>query len=201
VFGAELSGRVLAFQPTGDPPGAWAFTRGEATLAELLWSREERAVRIDALGDVWRARFAGGHVLDGVIEAPDGSPRLLYGGGLSTGVALSRRGAPYELFVASDWRRGRWSGVDDVEGEGVLRATFRLGSDGLGSEVRLSPEPRHREDLWPLLFLWGGLRVFGQGRPFFRLLSLRVSRRAAERALHRLLASLAAGDRGGDGPG
>jgi len=189
MLGAEVLGRTLAFHPGEDPPGSWAYTLEEETLAEFFRS-SEGPVRIEALGGVWMGRFAGFPTLRGIIEGVNGVPYLVYGGGFASGRAKSRRGRSYDLFLQSHWRDGFWSGIDDVEGTGVLRATPHLGSDGLWSEVEVTSDPRHREDLWPLLFLWAGLQVFGQGRPFLRVFSMRPSARATQRALGRVLESL-----------
>jgi hypothetical protein len=190
MFGEQLQGQVIDFHSTNDPPGGWAFTLRGAVLADLAWSREERVVRIEALEEVWWGRFSRGRVFGGVIEAAGGSPQLLYGGGLATGVAASRGGADYELFAALDWRHGAWAGIDDAGGSAVLRARGGLGRRGPAFEVELSPEPRHRQDLWPLVFLWGSLRILRLRRPFGGILPVRTSRRAAERALGRILESL-----------
>ena len=190
MLGSELQGQVVDFHPTANPPGGRAFTLSGRIIADFVWSREERAVRIEALDDVWWGRFSAGHIFGGVIEAVGGAPQMLYGGGLVTGVALARSGAKYELFVASDWRHGAWAGIDDAEGMAVLRARRHFGRYGSMSEVELSPEARHCRDLWPLLLLWGSLSIVKERRPFRGMLSLRTSRRAAEQALSHVLDAL-----------
>jgi hypothetical protein len=191
MLSMEFLGRSVVFHPSGDPPGAWAYTLDDEPVAELSWSRDEGVVRVEALGGVWRSRFEGRRVLGGLVESPDGRALLAYGGGLVTGLARSRRGASYVFFAQSDWRRGSWTGVDDSEGGEVIRAAGRLGPDGLWSEVVVTPDSRHMEDFWPLLILWGSLRVLGQDRPLIRMFSIRTSPKAASRALQGVLESLA----------
>lgn len=191
MFEGQLQGQLIDFHRTADPPGGWAFTVSDQVLAELAWSHNEQAVRIECAEEVWRARFSRGRVFNGVLETSGRVPLMLYGGGVAAGVAMSRSGVEYELFVAFDWRRGPWSGIDDVNGDAVLRARARLGLGGFRFEVGLSPDSRHRSDLGALLCLWGSLRILRHRRPLARVVPTPTTRRAGERALGRLLESMA----------
>jgi hypothetical protein len=187
---ASILGQSIIFHPSGDPPGFWAFSSGDQVLVDIGWSSYERAVRIEATDGVWRVHFGGWRTIRCVVEGPEHQARLWYAGGLLAGVAEVLDGRRFELFTQRDLKHGRWSGIDDEWGDGVVRATGHIGIRGVWSEVHITPEPRHADLVWPLLYLSGGLRILKQRNPLARLLALL---QGADQTISRLMAPLAKG--------
>lgn len=190
MFGSLLHGRTLAWHAAQDPPGAWAFSDGDETLAELSWSGEEGLVRAETEGEVWRVRFTGTFLLRAVVESPRLAPRLLYAGGIGRGLARTPEGRGFVLFSQLDRERGFWVGMDDEEGNGVIRLHDRVGRGTFWTEVRVTPDPVPDDALGSLLLLWGGLRILRLRRPWLGLLTAPVTERSTQRALEALLASV-----------
>jgi len=191
MFLQPVIGHTLAFGPIDDPPGGRAYSLADQVLAELTWSKLDGAVRIETDGGVWRVRLDGLRIIRGVVQGPAGAWDLLYAGSLCEGVALTRAGERFDLFRQVDPEHGLWLGIDDDSGGGVLRTTGRVSSAGIWSEVLVTPDARYRKAVWPLLFLWGGLRVLGEHHLWLRMTSWATSKRAAAHALDALAARLA----------
>lgn len=183
----QLLGETVLLGLGGDLPGEWVCQVGDEVLADIFWAPEDGAVRVETDAGVWRAYLSGWRVLEGVVENPEGVRVLAYGGGAANGLLQSRFGRTYELFAQLDFGRGPWAGIDEVDGDGVLRAVSRFGAMGAAMEIQVTPEPYYREDAGALVFFYSALRVFSFRRPFLRVLSGRTRRAVAERALAHVL--------------
>ena len=159
-------------------------------LVDIGWSSYERAVRIEAADGVWRVHFAGWRVIRCVLEGPEHEARLWYAGGLLSGVAEVPDGRRFDLFTQRDRKHGRWSGIDDERGDGVLRAKGHIGMRGVWAEVHITPESRHADLVWSLLYLWGGLRILKHRNPLARLFALL---QGADQTFNRLMEPLGKG--------
>lgn len=160
-------------------------------VAELGWSRPERLVRAEVEDGVWRMRFAGILPVRAVLLDPASEPCLVYAGSLRGGLARAARGRGFVFFSQLDRQRGPWSGVDDADGEGVLRILGRLGGGRVWSEVTVTPDPRYRDFVGQVLLMWGAIQVLRRRRPWLAPLSMGVSERAVQRTLHELEVSVA----------
>ncbi len=191
MFGPSLLGRTLEWHPADDPPGAWAYTSEGEIVAEFRWSRSEGVVRAEFEREVWRVRFAGTFLIRGVLQDSSGSPRMVYAGSLSRGLARSRDGRGFVLFPGLHREHGPWVGIDSARGDGVVRIRGRVGGGRLWSEVTLSPDPANRGCFGSLLLLWGGLQVLHLRRPWLSFLASGVSERGVQDAIEELARSMA----------
>jgi hypothetical protein len=186
MFGASLVGRSLEWVPAPDPPGAWTYSVGGEVVAELGWSRSEKLVRAEVDDGVWRMRFGGIAPIRGALMDPAAEPRLVYAGSVRGGLARTARGREFVFFSQLDRHQGPWSGVDDADGEGILRFRGRLGGGRIWSDVTVTPDARYRDFVGQVLLTWGAVQVLRRRRPWLGPLSMGVSERAVQRALHEL---------------
>lgn len=191
MFLQPVIGHTLAFHPIDDPPGGRAYSLADRVLAELSWSSVDGAVRIETDGGLWRVRPNGLRVVRAVVHGPSEAWEALFAGSLTEGVALTPEGGRFELFRQVDRDHGLWLGIDDQAGGGVLRTTGRVSRSGIWTEVLVTPDARYRKAVWPLLFLWGGLRVLSEHRPWLRVTSWATSIGTAADALDDLAAGMA----------
>jgi hypothetical protein len=168
-----------------DPVGGWAYSADDGILAELEWCRPEGIVRAEVDDEVWRVLFSGLLPLRAVLQDGLDRPRLVYAGSLRGGLIRVREGRGFVLVRGLDRNLGPWIGVDDAEGEGVLRIRGRVGMGTLWSEVTVSPNPRYGPFVGRLLLLWGSLHLLRLTRPWVGILSSGVSERAVQNALER----------------
>lgn len=191
MFLQPVIGHTLAFHPIDDPPGGRAYSLDDRVLAELTWSSLDGAVRVETDGGIWRVELHGLRGIRGVVWGPGEAWDLVFAGSLIEGLAQSSEGDRFELFRQVDQEHGLWLGIDDMAGGGVLRTTGRVSRGGIWSEVFVTPEARYRSAAWPLLFLWGGLRVLSEHRPWLRLTSWGIPKRASRHALEALTSRVA----------
>lgn len=172
VFGPDLVGRSLILRPTEDPIGGWVYGLDGDEVAEMVWSRSERAVRMVTEAGVCRIRFRGLFVLSGVVVVgEDEVVQAQFRGGLAGGNVAVAPGRPFVYSSHIDGRVGPWRGVDDPEGEAVLRVRGRLDRGAGWFEVTVTPLPFYGVFVGPLLALLGGLQVLHLARPWLGVTS------------------------------
>lgn len=167
VFGTDLVGRSLFLHPSDDLPHAWVCWLDGDEVAEFLWSRGDRSVRMETAAGVCRVRFAGVFRLRGVVVVgEDEVEQAHYAGGLVRGRASVFQGRLFDLVAGMDPDVGPWKGVDDSEGVAVLRVRARLGVGLHHFEVGVTPEVRFAAFIGPLLAIVGGLQVLHRAQPW-----------------------------------
>jgi hypothetical protein len=192
--GPNVLGRTLRWHAIQDPEGGRGLSFGDEILAEMWWSPSDGGVRAEAGDAIWTVDLAGARPIRGQVRpGAGGAPIILYVGGVRRGLARSREGAEFELFANSDLRRGPWMGVDHVGGDGVLRVRGRLGRGGFWSEISVTPDVRFRSVAWPLVLLWGSLRILRGRRPLLGFTANGMAEEAVRTMLDEL--SLAGGTR------
>ena len=167
VFGTDLVGRSLILHPADDLPGEWALAVDGEEVAEFVWSREGRCVRMETAAGVCRVGFRGIVRLRGVVVVgEDEVEQARYRGNLVWGRASVFQGRLFEFVSAMDHDVGPWRGVDDAEGRAVLRVRGRLDLGLHHFEVMVTPEERFSAFVGPLLALLGGLHVLRWVHPW-----------------------------------
>lgn len=185
MLGPCLIGRTLAWRPYPDPPGAWAYTLDDEPVAELTWA--EGGVRVECPDEVGRLELSGLVMLRAVLVSGEKDvPRLWYAGNLTRGLVRCREGRGFTLVRGLDGRVGPWTGFDDANGDGVLRARGRVGGGAVWSEVAVTPDPSFAAAVGPLLVLWGGLRIVHVRRPWLTFTAAVSSERAVQEEIERL---------------
>jgi len=167
VFGTDLVGRSLVLHPADDLPGEWALTVDGDEVAEFVWSREGRYVRMETEAGVCRVVFRGIVRLRGtVVVGEDEVEQARYRGGIVRGRASVFQGRLFDFVSGMDPDVGPWTGVDDAEGRAVLRVRGRLDLGLRHFEVMVTPEVRFAAFVGPLLALVGGLHVLRWVHPW-----------------------------------
>jgi len=185
MLGTSLLGRTLVWQACPDPPGAWAFTLGDEVAAELEWS--DGGVRVEFPDEVGRMDVWGVLMIRAVLVAGEKDvPRLWYAGNLVRGLARCREGRGFTFVRGLDRQVGPWTGFDDAEGVGILRARGRVGGGAAWSEVAVTPDPVFSAAVGPLLVLWGALRIVHPRRPWLSWTAAVSSERAVQGEIERL---------------
>lgn len=185
MLGPALIGRTLVWRPHPDPPGAWALTLDDELVAELEWS--DGAVRVECPDEVGRVELSGMLMIRAVlVSGLNDAPRLWYAGNLTRGLARSREGRGFTFVRGLDGRVGPWTGFDDADGDGVLRARGRVGGGAVWSEIAVTPDPVFSVAVGPLLVLWGALRIVHLRRPWLTWTAGVVSERAVQEEIERL---------------
>jgi len=188
-FGSVLLGRELEWHRVGNPPGTWAYSLHQQTIAEFWWSPEDREVRAEAGSAVWRIPFRGVFLLRGtVIETDAAVPRLVFAGGPRRGLMETPNGPRFILFSQMDKGVGPWVGIDDDRGNGILRIRGRIGRGSIWSAVNVTPDRKFAGVLEPLLILWGGISVLRQKIPWLGVTTLAASEKAIQREDESLIA-------------
>ena len=139
-----------------------------------------------AIRSYYGIRFARIVPVQGVLLDPAAEACLVYAGSLHRGLARSARGRGFVFFSQLDRHHGPWSGVDDADGEGILRIRGRLGGGRIWSDVTVAPDARYRDIVGQVLLTWGAIRVLRRRQPWLGLLSMGVSERSTQRALREL---------------
>lgn len=187
LLGSFLLGRELVWHPVGDLSGSWAYSLDNRPVAEFWWSPETREVRAEAGTSVWRVPFRGVFLLRGAILGTDAEvPDLFFAGGLREGLAEFPDGPRFTLFSGLDRQSGPWAGIDDDEGNAVVRVRGRIGGGSVWSVVRVTTERRYSRFVGPLLVLSGGLSILRRKIPWLSVTTLAASDAAAQREIERL---------------
>ncbi|MGD8319340.1 MAG: hypothetical protein PVJ02_02760 [Gemmatimonadota bacterium] len=185
MMGSVVLGRTVTFQPSGDPPGAWAFLLDDEVLAEVEWS--DGGVRVDAADEVARLDVSGMFMVRAVLAPVTADrPGLWYAGNLWRGLAVCREGRGFTLVRGLDGGIGPWTGFDDAEGNPVVRIRGRVGRGGFWDEITVTPDLLYARSAGPLLVLWGALRLLRVARPWVFFTSGIASERAVQRAIERM---------------
>jgi len=183
--GPSLLGRTVVWRPSPDPPGSWAFVLEDEVIAELEWS--DGGVRVEFPDEVGRMDVWGAWMIRAVLVSGEKDvPRLWYAGTLFRGLARCRDGRGFTFVRGLDRRVGPWTGFDDAEGTGVLRARGRVGGGAVWSEVDVTPDPVFSAAVGPLLVLWGALRIVHPRRPWLTVTAAVASERAVQREIERM---------------
>ncbi|MGD2120954.1 MAG: hypothetical protein PVJ76_04380 [Gemmatimonadota bacterium] len=187
MLGSSVMGRDLGWHATGDTPVSWAYFLGGDMLAEFSWSPEDREVRAEVGTGVWSLPFRGLFLLQaGVYEASSEQPHLLFAGSLRRGLARHRKGLGFTLYTGLESGIGPWVGIDDEQGNGVLRARGRVGGGKIGLSVTVTPDSRYTAAVGPLLLLLGGLQVLRHKNRWLTLTTLLASEAAVQREIDHL---------------
>jgi len=194
MLGSSVIGRDLEWHATGDTPGSWAYFLDGNMLAEFSWSPEDREVRAEAETRVWRLPFLGAFLVRaGVYEPSSEHPHLLFVGSLRRGLARHRNGQGFTLNSGLARGIGPWVGIDDDQGNSVLRVRGRVGGGTIGLSVTVTPDSRYSASVGPLLLLLGGLQVLRQKNRWLTLTTLFVSEVAVQREIKDLTMTKAFG--------
>jgi hypothetical protein len=187
MLGSPVIGRVLEWHATGDTPGSWAYFLDGDLLAEFSWSPGDRKVRVETDTRVWRLPFHGAFLLRaGVHESSNEHPHLLFAGSLRRGLARHRNGQGFTLHSGLARGIGPWIGIDDDQGNSVLRVRGRIGRGMIGLFVTVTPDSRYAAAVGSLLILLGGLQVLRQKNRWLTLTTLFVSEAAVQREIEHL---------------
>lgn len=189
MFGPSLTGRTLIWHRVSVPPGGWAYTLNEELVADVAWSGDERAYRIEVADEVWRVAFSRGPLLRGMLTTPGDSVQLVCAGSVGRGLIRTREGEGFSWYSQVSLREGPWSGIDDARGVGVCRTRGRM-RRGFWYEVSVTPDPAYERVVLPLLLVWGVLHVHGRRRPWLRLATAFTSERTLRRVLEDLATTL-----------
>ena len=186
MLSSVLIGRDLEWHATGDTPGSWAYFLDGSLMAEFSWSPENREVLAEAETRVWRLSFHGAFLLRaGVFEPSREHPHLLFAGSLRRGLARHRHGQGFTLYSGLSRGIGPWVGIDDAQGNGVLRVSGQVGEGVAGLSVGVTPDSRHADSVVSRLLLLGGLQVLRRKNRWLTLTTLLVSEAAAQREIER----------------
>ena len=188
MLGSILIGRELEWHATGDMPGSWAYFLDGDLVADFSCSPEGREVRAEAEAEarVWRLLFHGAFLLRaGIYELPSEHPHLLFAGSLRRGLARHRTGQGFTLYSGLSRGIGPWVGIDDDQGNGVLRARGKVGGGVVGLSVTVTPDSRYADSVGSLLLLLGGLQVLRRKNRWLTLTTLFVSEAAVQREIER----------------
>jgi hypothetical protein len=188
MFGPSLLGQTLAFRPLSGLFGDWGYSLDGEPLAGMHWSGSERSVRAECDNGAWQVLLPRGFLTRAVVSDAADRPRLVYAGGVSRGLSQAREGRRFFVYSRASPREGRWVGVDDLDGDGVLRMRGRTGP-GIWSEVNVTPAPVFGRFIVPLLLLVGSLQMEGMARRWRVWTTAMVSERAAQAALEGLVTS------------
>ena len=187
ILGSFLLGRELVWHPVGDLSGSWAYSLDNKSVAEVWWSPDTREVRAEAGTEVWRIPFRGVFLLRGAVLCTDAEiPDLFFAGGLRKSLAEVPDGPRFTFFSGLDRQSGPWAGLDDEEGNAVVRIRGRVGGGGVWSVVRVTSERRYSRFVGPLLLLSGGLSILRRKIPWLSVATLAASDAAAQREIERL---------------
>ena len=94
-------------------------------------------------------------------------------------------------MLVSDFDRasGPWTGFDDANGTGVLRARVAKGQGRSSWHVSVAPDPRYHAFVGRLVVLWGGLQILHRIQPWLAVTASAVSEESAQRGLDGLASS------------
>jgi len=185
MLGPSLLGRTVVWRASPDPPGSWAFTLGDEVVAQLDWS--DGGIRVEFSDEVGRMEVSGTFMVRAVLVSGEKDvPRLWYAGNLFRGLARCREGRGFTFVRGLDRRVGPWTGFDDAEGAGVLRARGRVGGGDVWYEVQVTPDPVFSGAVAPLLVLWGALRLVHLRRPWLSFTAAASSERTVQAEIERM---------------
>jgi hypothetical protein len=185
MLGPSLLGRTVVWRGSPDPPGSWAFVLEDEVVAELEWS--DGGIRVELPGEVGRMQVWGTLMIRAILVTGEKDvPRLWYAGNLVRGLARCREGRGFTFVRGLDRQVGPWTGFDDAEGAGVLRARGRVGGGAAWSEIAVTPDPVFSGAVGPLLVLWGALRIVHLRRPWLRFTAEISSERAVQEEIERM---------------
>ena len=189
----KMSYAELRWCPIADPLRAWALFDHDDCVAELVWSRDETAVRAEVRDQVWWLRFQTHGVTRAVLSWGDPEePRLLFAGSLRRGlVQVLWGGAEFRFVSGRDADRGRWTGFDDVGGESALRIQRPVRGAGPCQAITCSTHPRNTAFIERLAVLWGALQLLRREQPWLVLVAPRLTEETAREALVSLRATVA----------
>jgi hypothetical protein len=187
MLGSILIGRDLEWHATGDTTGNWAYFLDGDLMVEFSWSPEDREVRAEAETRVWRLPFQGAFLLRaGLYEPSSEHPHLWFAGNLRRGLARHRNGQGFTLNSGLARGIGPWVGIDDDQGNSVLRVRGRVGGGDIGLSVTVTPDSRYAASVGSLLLLLGGLQVLRRRNRWLTLTTLFVSEAAVQREIEHL---------------
>ena len=190
MLGSLVMGRNLDWHPIGDTPAVWAYSLEGESIAEFWWSLENREVRAEVGTEVWRILFRGTFLLRGTVINTNGdAPQLCFAGGIRGGLAGFSDGPRFTLFTQLDRKLGPWAGIDDEQGNGILRVQGRIGGGSIWCTVEVTSDRRYTVFIEPLLLLWGSLQVLRRKNPWLSLTTVAVSEAAVQREIEHSLAS------------
>jgi len=189
----DFRSKIVVVRTVDDPLEGEIIEADGRDVAELSWSREDGAVRIEAADGVWRAFFTGWWPLRCALVAPDGRRRMVSAGVPENGVVLAATG---EEFRVEGRRMGLKTVVSDSEGREVIRSSIRVSWRSRPvewTELRVAGAALSPDAVTSLVYTLCACGVYEMSaQEWPATLSRLAPRRSAQRAVREMAGSLRA---------